>query len=371
MHAHPPGAATAAASGPPARIVVAGAGLIGQEHIRRILHEPAAALAGLADLDPRTRDQAALLGVPWTPDLDSMLARVRPDGVVIALPNQLHCPAGLAAIRAGVAVLLEKPVANTLDEARQLSHAAALRDVPVLVGHHRRHSAVARRAKAIVESGRLGGRIVAVQALCWLRKPPAYYDGAGSWRRQAEAGGGVVMINLIHVIDDLRHLCGEIATVQAAVSNTVRGFAVEDTAGIVLTFRNGAVGTISASDAAAGPWSWELTAGENPAYPRTDQFCYLVAGVEASLSIPLLEVWDHGPGGDWWSPVHRERSIAPAAGGTLLSPDPLTNQMRHFCDVARRLAPPLVDLESATRTLAVTLAIREAAASGRVIAFPS
>lgn len=364
MREHQPGAAAA-----PARIVVAGAGLIGQEHIRRILQEPAATLVGLVDLDARIRDQAALLGVAWTPDLESMLAQVRPDGVVIALPNHLHRPAGLAVIQAGVAVLMEKPVANTIDEARQLFEAAALAGVPVLVGHHRRHSLAARRAKSIVESGRLG-RIVAVHAMCWLRKPPAYFEGAGSWRREAAAaGGGVVMINLIHVIDDLRHLCGEVATVQAAVSNVVRGFPVEDTAGIVLTFRNGAVGTVALSDTAAGPWSWELTAGENPAYPRTDQFCYLLAGTEASLSIPLLEIWDHGPGGDWWSPIHRERHAVPIHGAHL-SEDPLTNQMRHFCDVSRRSAQPLVDLGSAAKTLAVTLAVRDAARTGRAIALP-
>jgi len=356
-------------AGMPARIVVAGAGLIGQAHIERILREPEARLTGIVDIGAKGAAQASALGVPYDTSIETMIENTRPDGIVIAVPNQAHLAAGMAAVRAGVPMLMEKPVCETVEQALALAEAAEQAGVPVLVGHHRRHSPIIRRAKEILASGRLG-RIIAVNALCWLLKPPAYFQGQNSWRR--EPGGGPVMINLIHTIDDLRNLCGDIATVQAMTSNQARGFPVEDTAGVILGFRSGAIGTLALSDAAAGPWSWELTAGENRAYPRTAESCYYIAGAEGALSIPRLEIWHHGPDGHWWTPIHAERGSVPEQDANSLawSHDPLANQMRHFCDVARGTAQPLLDARGGARTLQATLAIHEAARTGEVVRLP-
>ncbi|MBS1830864.1 MAG: Gfo/Idh/MocA family oxidoreductase [Acidobacteria bacterium] len=343
-------------SGRPARIVVAGAGMIGRAHIERILAEPEARLVGIVDVSAEAEAKATVLGVPFRVDLTGMLEETRPDGVVIALPNQMHFAAGMAGVRARVAMLMEKPVCETVEQALELARASEESGVPVLVGHHRRHSPILRRAKEILASGRLG-KMTAVNALCWLLKPADYFEGRNSWRR--EAGGGPVMINLIHVIDDLRNLCGEIAEVQAMTSNAARGFAVEDTAGVILRFANGAIGTVTLSDTAAGPWSWELTAGENAAYPRTEESCYFIAGTEGSLSVPRLEFWHHGAGGHWWTPIEAER-----CGVGVEESDPLVGQMRHFCDVARGKARPLLDARGGAQTLRVTQAVLEAAGRG-------
>jgi len=341
----------------PVRIAVAGAGLIGQAHIRRILDEPGARLAAIIDPSPAAREQAAALGVPAFADLAEGLRTTRPDGVVIATPNQLHVPHGLAAVEAGVPMLLEKPVSGDLDSAMRLVGAAEAADVPILVGHHRRHSPLMQRAHSAVASGSLG-RVVAATGLCLFRKPnQGYFDGPQSWRR--EPGGGVILINLIHVIDDMRNLCGDITAVQAVASNATRGFPVEDTAAVLLHFANGALGTLMISDATAAPWSWEMTSGENKAYPHTDQFCYLVAGTGGSLSVPRLDGWRHG-GDGWWTPLEAHREIVPEQ-------DPLTLQMRHFCQVARREVEPLLDGRGGTRTLEVTLAVRRAAETGEVV----
>ena len=73
-------------------------------------------------------------------------------------------------------------------------------------------------------------------------------------------------MNLIHDMDLLRHLCGEVTSVQAFESNAARGIR-EDSAVILLRFANGALGTVTVSDTIVAPWSWELTTGgENPAY---------------------------------------------------------------------------------------------------------
>ncbi|MBL8209107.1 MAG: Gfo/Idh/MocA family oxidoreductase [Bryobacterales bacterium] len=341
----------------PARIVVAGAGLIGRAHIERIVAEPQATLAGIVDISPATEQHAAALGVPYSADLEALLREAKPDGVIIALPNQAHFTAGMAAIKARVAVLMEKPVCETVAQALELADAADAETVPVLVGHHRRHSAIIRHAKQILTSGRLG-HLIAVNALCWWRKPDSYFEGPNVWRRQP--GGGPVLINLIHAIDDLRNLCGEIESVQALTSNQTRGFQVEDTAAVLLRFANGALGTLTLSDAAPSPWSWELTSGENPAYPRTQQPCYFLAGSQASLSLPQLELWHHPNEGHWFTPIESRPNPTP-------DEDPLANQIRHFCDVATRRAQPLLDARGGAKTLHATLAVLESASTGNPV----
>ena len=341
----------------PVRIAVAGAGMIGQAHIKRVLEEPQAELAAIIDPASKAKEQAQALGVPAFADLEDGLKTAKPDGVVIATPNPLHVPNGLAAVRAGVPMLLEKPVSDDVDSAIHLVEAAERAGVAILVGHHRRHSPLIRRARAIVESGRLG-RLTAVNGLCLFLKPSqGYFDGPGAWRR--EPGGGVVLINLIHVVDDLRNLCGDVVAVQAAESNTARGFPIEDTAAVILHFANGALGTLIISDSANAPWSWELTAGENKAYPQTDQFCYLIAGTKGSLTVPRLDLWSH-EGDGWWTPMRTERSIVPEQ-------DPLTLQMRHFCQVVRGEAEPILDGRGGARTLETTLAVKKAAETGAVV----
>ena len=87
-----------------------------------------------------------------------------------------------------------------------------------------------------------------------------------------------MLIDLVHDIDALRFLCGEIETVQAITANEARGFAVEDTAAVLLRFRNGALATITLSDATPSPWCWDQTAGENPTFPRHDADAYRLSG---------------------------------------------------------------------------------------------
>ena len=92
--------------------------------------------------------------------------------------------------------------------------------VPVLVGHHRRHNPRIKAVREMIAKGQIG-QLTAVVGLWLLKKPDSYFDVA--WRR--EPGGGPILINLVHDIDDLRFICGEIVEVQALTSNSARGFA--------------------------------------------------------------------------------------------------------------------------------------------------
>lgn len=264
---------------PKPSIAVVGAGLIGQKHVALVAEH--ATLAAIIDPSDAARALADRYGAPWYADLGTYLQAERPDGIIIATPNQMHMDHGLLAIAANIPVLIEKPITDNTKAGEILVEAAKGAQVPILVGHHRRHNPRIAAAKAAIDRGLLGD-IVAVQAQFWLYKPDDYFDV--EWRTRT--GAGPVFINLIHDIDLLRHLCGEITAVQATQSTRTRNNTVEDTAAILLEFANGALGTVSVSDTIPAPWSWELTAAENPAYPTTDAACYSIGGTKASLSLP-------------------------------------------------------------------------------------
>jgi predicted dehydrogenase len=341
------------------RIAVAGAGLIGAAHMARAQASPTCALVAVVDPAPAAGKAAAQAGVPLYPTLDALFAAAKVDGVVVASPNRFHVEHALRCIDEGVGVLLEKPVADTVAEAERLAEAVEAKDARVIVGHHRAHSPIMARAKAVIDAGRLG-RIVAVMGSAVFFKPDHYFED-GPWRR--EPGGGPILINMIHEVHNLRMLCGEIVAVQAFASNAVRGFAVEDTVAINLRFDSGALGTFMLSDTAACPRSWEQTSQENKAYAScADEDCYVVAGTFGSLSVPTMRLRTYAKAEDrsWWKPFAVEVA-------DLVREDPLTLQMEHFGAVIRGEARPLVTVRDGLANLRVTEAIAESARTGRLV----
>ncbi len=340
----------------PLRIAVAGAGQMGRTHIPMIEGSAECALAAIVDPTPASAALAQSLGVPHHASLAGLLAGKRPDAVIVSTPNHLHVTNALDCINAGVPALIEKPVAHTMEEGQRLLKAAVRAGVSLLVGHHRTHSPLLRRACAIVQSGVLGP-LVAVMGSALFCKPDSYFDEA-PWRR--EAGGGPMLINLIHEVGNLRALCGEIIAVQALASSATRHHAVEDTVAIGLRFANGALGTFMLSDAAASGRSWEQTAQENKAYATyPDEDCYTLAGTRGSLSIPTMRMKLHDRDDDrsWWKPMRCEVA-------SVTREDPLERQLAHFCAVVRGEAAPLVTVRDGLQNLRVVDAIGLAARTG-------
>ncbi len=341
------------------RIAVAGAGTIGVEHMALARGSATCTLCAVVDPAPAARDLAARAGVPLYPTLDALFAGTAVDGVVVATPNRFHVEHALRCIERGLPVLLEKPVAATVAEAERLAGIVESMGARVLVGHHRAHSPIMARAKAVIDQGRLG-RIVAVTGSALFFKPDHYFDD-GPWRR--EPGGGPILINMIHEVHNLRMLCGEIVAVQAFASHAVRGFPVEDTVAINLRFASGALGTFMLSDTAACARSWEQTSQENKAYSTcADEDCYVVAGTFGSLSVPTMRIKSYAKAEDrsWWKPF--------VAGVVdMVRADPLALQMEHFGAVIRGEARPLVTVRDGLANLRVTEAIVDAARTGLVV----
>src|SRR5699024_1795610 len=156
-----------------------------------------------------------------------------------------------------------------------------------------------------------------------------------------------LLINLIHDIDAIRFLLGEIVSVVAMGTNAFRGFEVADTGGVLLRFDNGAIGTASFSDAAASPWCWDLTSGYGayfPAPPPGDT--YFIAGSEASIALPSLTVYRHDGPNHWKSPMRTS---------TLerVETNPYIVQLEHLVSVIREGAEPISSARDGFNSLAV------------------
>jgi predicted dehydrogenase len=316
-------------------------------------NHPLYALGAVVDPSPAAVAEAKELGYPIYATVAEMLEKAKPDGAIVAVPNQMHVPVGLECIAKKVPVVIEKPIADTVSAALELVEAAERAGVATLTGHHRRHNPIMREAAEIIRDGGLG-RVVAASALYLSHKPKGYHDMA--WRR--EPGGGPVLINAIHDIDCLRMLLGDVETVQAAASNSVRGFAVEDTAAAVLTFKSGALGTLLVSDTASSPFNWEWGSRENPAFPHNTENCFTIAGTLGSLSLPTLTHRWHEPGKQSWHTPLTERRVH------IQPADAYQEQMRNFAGVIRGTEQPVLSGRDGTKTLATTLAITESAKRG-------
>ena len=338
------------------KIAVVGCGLIGERHARVISEHAGMNLAGIVEPSEQNRAAAEAFGVSVWRELDALLDEGTIDGIILATPTTMHTDQALQCIENRIPILIEKPIAVTADDAKSITSAARSKSVDVLVGHHRRYNGMVRAAKQALESGSIG-EIRAIQSTCWFYKPDEYFDKA-PWRKKH--GAGPISVNLVHDVDLLRHFCGEVKTAQAVSVPSHRGFENEDLASAILTFTSGAVATITVSDSVVGPWSWELTTGENPVYPQTDQNCYLIGGSEGGLSLPSLQMWKHEGTPDWWAPI--QKTTIPYE-----NKDPLIVQMEHFADVIEGRDTPLVSADEGAKSLEVVEAIALSARNGRAI----
>jgi predicted dehydrogenase len=338
------------------RVGVIGAGLIGRKHLRKLAEHGDYELVGIADVNA-AQVAAEQPGTRVFKDYRNLLDEARPEAVIIASPNQLHAENGIACARAGIHILIEKPVTETLQSSADLIAEVRKAGIRTLVGHHRRHHMQVKTLKALLAQDRIGD-VVGVSAI-WATHKSAEYFEIAPWRSQS--GGGPILINLILEIDLLRFAVGEVRAVEAIASNRQRGFAVEDTAAALLEFENGALGTFFLSDCAVTPWTIEQGLGEAPEFPFSGQSSYRLMGRRGAIEFPSLDQWtQQGDARDWNKPIQAQANHA-------ASIDPYVAQLDHFRDVIRGVTPSLQPVEDGARSLLVTLAIAEAATSRRRI----
>lgn len=344
----------------PLRFLLSGPGLIGRKHAALLADNPNAVLSAIVAPDrARNNEFATRQGVDRFTTLEDALDQERFDAVIISTPNVNHYEQTVRCISERIPVFVEKPLTADIESAARLVKLADEGRTPILVGHHRLYSPLLQVAHEFLGSEDFG-EAVSVQGTALFYKPDDYFD-AGPWR--AQEGGGPILINLIHEISILRYLMGEIESVTAQISHATRGFEVEDTVAVTLSFAKGALGTFLLSDVSASSKSWEMTSGENPDYPFfPTQNCYHFAGTMGSLDFPSLQVRNYAKRGkqSWWD-TFKEQKLA-----VTLS-DPLALQLQHFIEVIRGEAEPLVDVRAGYLNMVVIEAIRRAAGSGSTV----
>lgn len=204
-------------------------------------------------------------GVPSTTSLQGVLENPGIDAVLISTPHDQHEPLTFAAVAAGKHVLCEKPIACTVEQAHRMIGACREGGVMLGVNMVSRYEAVTRAARELVAAGAIG-RIVGLNVHFTIQKPETYWNGGftgrsqSPWRRYwASAGGGVLMINIVHELDRLCFISGlDVVSASAEIATLNTDVEVEDSASVSFGFSNGALGTIIASSVAPGNRSFGI-----------------------------------------------------------------------------------------------------------------
>jgi UDP-N-acetylglucosamine 3-dehydrogenase len=220
---------------------VIGLGEIGQHHLEGLRRSPHARVAAVADTRRDLVDAAAAEGgeARAYADYHDLLADDGVQAVNVCVPHHLHLEIALGAIAAGKHVLVEKPLALTVDECDRIIAAAESAEVTVGVSHNQLFYPPHVRARELIEDGTLG-----VPRLLRLRL------GIGGkfagWRSDpAQTGGGLLFDAGVHRFYLARYLFGEVAEVSAVVDHPAEEG--EDLAVVTLRFESGALGVIEAN----------------------------------------------------------------------------------------------------------------------------
>jgi len=239
------------------RLAMVGCGAISAVHLDAITKgAPRIEITAAIDVDvSRARALADKTGARAFSDLKESLSSDAFDAVDLMLPHHLHEEAAIAAFAAGKHVLLEKPMAPTVDACTRILDAAARSGRVFMVAENAQYWPDVIAARALIDDGAIGEPVTGRASIFF---PPIeeYYQGESAWRLDnAVAGGGVAMDTGSHWIRPMRMLLGEIDEVVAAVGRPFAGMEGESLVRALMRFRSGVIGSFDAllTDAPIGP----------------------------------------------------------------------------------------------------------------------
>ena len=239
-------------------------------------------------------DYAAKYGVKAYTDVSEMVTKEKIDVVIICTPHPNHKEPSIAALEAGAHVLMEKPLASSLEDCDDMLGASSRTGKQIGMICQRRWLAPAQRVKEAIDSGKIGEvAFGTVNMLGWRDK--AYYE-SDPWRGSWEGEGGGVLVNQApHQLDLLQWYMGEIDELFGLTSNLNHPYIeVEDTANAILKFKNGAIANIIVSNAQKpGIYGKVHVHGRNGASVgvQTDGGAMFIAGVPSKLEPPVNDLW--------------------------------------------------------------------------------
>lgn len=214
------------------KVAVIGAGVMGRNHVRVLRDIPHAEVVGVVDQDlGRAGQLAGHYGLDGYDDLDFVLGTLRPEAVIVAVPTRQHVEVALQAVRRGIHVLVEKPIAGTAEEGELLVRAAREHGVVLSVGHVERFNPAVIELKRRLDAGDLG-RIFMIHS----RRLSPYP------RRIMDVGVAADLAS--HELDMMRYLAGSEGDLVGAAAERVLHPAHEDIAFAVLRLGAGILGIL-------------------------------------------------------------------------------------------------------------------------------
>ncbi|GIX05941.1 MAG: oxidoreductase [Candidatus Poribacteria bacterium] len=335
----------------PIRFGIVGCGVVAPTHAVALDGIVEAKLIAVADASRnRAETFAKEFRVPRVyNDYRELLQDPEIDAVTICTPHHLHAPIAIAAAQHGKHVLVEKPMATSLEDADRMIAACERAGVRLGVVFQHRFDPAVRYVKRLVEEGDLGRIALASVYVKWFRTQD-YYD-PDSWRgKWATAGGGALINQAIHAIDVLLWIMGDVERLSGYYDALVHAIEVEDTAVASLRFVSGALGVVEAS---------------TTTYPQTPERIE-IAGSRGTVAIAGEEIVRHelaGRGADIpdihaGDPRFRGKSYYGASHPRLVE---------DFVHALLEGRPPLVDGHQGRRVLEVIFGIYESCRTGREV----
>lgn len=349
------------------RAGIIGCGKIAINHADTLRDFTGASLVAVCDNDPvRAKEFGRGHGVDAVySDRDRFFAEAELDVVHICTPHPSHEPLVLAAARAGVHALCEKPLAVDVASADRMIAAADEAGTKLGTVFQRRYWPAARRIRAAIDDGTLGTPILG-DCTVLIRKDRAYFE-EDEWRGRWDTdGGGVLMNQAIHYLDLLQWYLGPVVRVSGRIA-TLRHqdyIEVEDTAVATVEFEGGRLATIRASTATNPSLGYRVT----------------VTG-DSGATLSLIESPIGGPGvNDVWAVEGSEEYSLPWSAD-LKSHPPQAEvhrslkpyhalQVRDFLDAVVEDRAPEIDGVEGRKSLALVQAIYESSRRGEPVRLP-
>jgi predicted dehydrogenase len=278
------------------RTALIGCGKVGQIHAQALASLPESDFVAVCDVDSqRATSFAARFGVKAYSDVKRMLDECGIHALCIATPHPLHAEPTIAAAGAGVHVLVEKPLAASLNDCDAMLAAAEKNGTKLGVISQRRWYEPVQRMKAAIDAGKIGRPVLGVFVM-YSWRDPSYYQ-SDPWRGRWDTEGGGVLVNQSpHMIDLLQWLMNdEVVEVSGYWGNLNHPtVAVEDSAVAILRFKNGGLGSIVASlSQKPGIYTKVHIHGSNGESigVETDRGATFIAGVSTISEPPLNDLW--------------------------------------------------------------------------------
>jgi len=277
------------------KTAIVGCGKVGHLHAKALSRTPESVFVAACGRDlARTEKFAAAYNVKPYRDVEEMIAREGVQALAICTPHPLHAYHAVKAAKAGVHILIEKPLASSLEDCDTILYAAKENGVKVGMVSQRRFYAPCARVKKAIEDGKLGRPILGSVAMYGWRDE-AYYRSdpwRGSWQGE---GGGVLVNQAPHQLDLLQWYMGPIEELFGFWANLNHPYIeVEDTAVAVLRFKNGALGNIVVSNSQnPALYGRVYVHGSNGASigVQTDGGAMFIAGMSNITEPPINDLW--------------------------------------------------------------------------------